>query len=220
MIIQTSLTIYLLIILSILSACTGQDASPATISADNSNVIVTVTPSPEPETSIAEASTIPELSETYTGENELVNATLTVNYPSGWIAQGSGTQLQLVSENPETITANSEALIISIMPVEGDMLANLSDASAAALVAQAISDTTGQTVTANATTLNNREVAHARAGFEGNAAMLYAIQFDTEVFVLLSAIKSGDFTAENEALIAAIAETIDYDAGAIPQSNE
>ena len=229
MIIQISIRLFLLFLITILSACAGTDASSETISTDSPTVstpgntpvvTATVTLSTTVESPVTNNSSTPQLIEVYTGENELVNATLSLNYPSGWVTQGSGTSLLLASENPETITTRSDALIISISPVEGAMLANLTEISAETLVAQALRDTTGQTVTSSSIRLNNRNVASGKASFDSNSALVYAIQFDAEVFVLLSVIKAGDFTSDDEAIITAIAETIEYDAGAIPQSDE
>jgi|GEM_PF-4229985 len=226
-------TLWLIFSLPLWSACTSSgDATVESIPTEITEsatvqIFPTVTEIPdptdipatatEPETVESAQITVPDLSESYAGENELVNASLSVNYPAGWTAQGTGTQLLLASEDPDSITADSEAILINIAPIGSEMLDSSTDVES--LVAQSMRDTFGQEVEVMSTTLNDILAAYAITNFEDNNALVYALQFG-ENFVILTALKSQAFTENDEALIIAIAESIVYDAGEIPQGDE
>lgn len=194
-----------------------------TTSAPNDNAVATAINLP---TRIATVAVITNngtdgLSQTYVMENSLISSRLTVNYPTDWVAQQSGSQLLLASIDPDDITPESDVTVINILPVEGDMLNNFFDLTPDGILSQAMLDATGQVVDVDIIILDDeREVAFATPTLDDNPSLVYALQFDDEVFIVLTAIRSQGFSDEDRLLIEQLVSQLDYSDRETPQQED
>lgn len=202
----------LMTILPTLTACNGQNTP-------SSEVPTTTFQETEMPTSIAD-NDVPELTETFSVENTLVNAVLSVNYPSGWFAQGEAAQILLTSQDPETLASGDDALIINILPAENSALPDGNETTPETLLESAMEILTGDTSTIRTTTINEHPAASAIGDFDDNVALIYTIQFGTGEFVVVTAINSLEISNSDEELVEAIVATITYEPGEIPQTGE
>jgi hypothetical protein len=199
-------TITLLILLSSLLAACGSNTPDPTISPEETIEVLEKTP-------VA-------LGETYTGSNELTESALTLNYPAGWFAQGNGVELLLTNADPESATSPSEGeILVTVRALQGAALPqsetpitspqNLLEAIKANETAFNLGDIT-------TFTLDGKDAAQA-SGSNGEAHILtYVLQFADDAYVLVIALTANAPDTQAQATIEAMAASVQYEPGAIP----
>lgn len=196
----------LFLLMMIFSACT----TSATPQGDNNS---------DSSPSVNILDDVPRLRETYTWSNIFTDSAIRVDYPSGWFVEGRGDQLLMSSIDSEDLESDSDALLINVLPAEGDMLLEGIDTTPESLLELSFLETLGDVDNITTTTVNERPAAYTSGEFDGNRSIIYAIQFDEGFFIVMIAIKAGEFTENEEELIINIIESVGYEVGILP-SNE
>lgn len=165
------------------------------------------------------ANDLPALDATYSGTNPVTGATLTVQYPATWQAQGAGATLQLTDASVGNASSPAEsAVFVSIVPLQGAQLAQFGQAASPTDVLDAL--TTGEIQSEleapQSLTVGGNPAARAQGGGENNDVLVYMIQFGDAAFVNITALTEAGALEEYAPLIAALVETITYGTGDAP----
>lgn len=184
-----------LLVLMIVSACTTGNAS------QNDDPTVISTP----------LESVPRLRESYTWSNIFTDSAISVDYPSGWFIEAIGDQLLISSIDTEDLESDSSAIIMNVLPAEGDMLLEGADTTPESLLELSFLDRLGEIEEIRTTTINDNPSAYISGEFEGNSGTIYAIQVDEAYFIVIIAVKAQAFTDVEQALIVAIVESVRYE---------
>lgn len=200
----------LLILIFMLAACSGTSdvatAPPNTLEDNNASEAITAD--------------LPPLDETYTGENPLTGAILSVQYPSMWTAQGIDASLQLTDASVGNASTPAEGTIfVSITPIDAAQLGTPETPTTPLDLLNALTTSEIQTDldTPISLTVGGNAAAIAQGGGDTNDILVYIIQFGESNFMNITALSEAGTMALYEPIIAAIAETTAYTPGEIPE---
>ena len=185
----------LLVLMMVLSACTTDNAS------QNDDPAVISTP----------LESVPRLRESYTWSNIFTDSAISVDYPSGWFIEAIGDQLLISSIDTADLDSDSSAILINVLPAEGDMLLEGADTTPESLLELSFLDRLGEIEEIRTTTINDNPSAYVSGEFEGNSSTIYAIQVDEAYFIVIIAVKAQAFTDVEQALVVAIVESVRYE---------
>lgn len=195
----------LLLISMMLSACTTDNA----LQDDDAPAVIS-TP----------LDSVPRLRESYTWSNIFTDSAISVDYPSGWFIEAIGDQLLISSIDTEDLESDSSAIIINILPAEGDMLLEGADTTPESLLELSFLDSLGEIEEIQTSTINDNPSAYTSGEFEGNSSTIYTIQVDEAFFVVVIAVKAQAFTDIEQALVVAIVESVRYETGILESVGE
>lgn len=155
-----------------------------------------------------------DLSETYNGTNELTSAELTVNYPAGWTAQGSGTEVRLTDQAIDSTA--QDGILVTVRPVEALLLDSEVNDLSAILDAITAADDSLQVDSRETLTINGREAIRATGSASDATLITYVVDAGSGAFVLVDVVSASTIPADAQAAVEAVVGQVQYTPGNIP----